>query len=266
MRPFPIIELEPPGNAPCRLRDAAVVVQVNLFVLERTPQPFHEDVVKSPAAAIHGDPDLLVQEPFRESLARELAPLVAVEDPGFAESQGFLQRFQAETRVQGVGQLPGQDVAAVPVHDRHQVEETVTEADVGDVRSPNLVRGNDLQVPQKVRVNTGLFLGFAQPGLRIDRFQPHEPHEPPDSFLVHRKTGAGNQESQPSSAKERPGRVQFVNFVHQVKVLGTFSSRLVIVRGSWKPQKFALPDNRDFGTVLAYEPAFFLIGQKRVFF
>jgi len=264
--PFPIIEFEPPGNPPCRLQDAAVVVQVNLFVLERAPQPFHEDVVEGPAAPVHGDPDSLVQESFRESLARELASLVAVEDPGPAKIQGFLQRLQAEARVQGVGQFPGQDVAAVPVHDRHQVQETAAEADVGDVRAPDLVRGNDRQIPEKVRVDPGFILRHAQPGFRIDRFQAHEPHESPDSFLVYRKTGAGNHERQPSPAKKRFARVQLVDFVHQVKVLGAFPGRFVVVRGSWKPQKFALPDNRDVGTVRAYEPTFLLIGQKRVFF
>ena len=45
-------------------------------------------------------------------------------------------RLQAETGIQGVGQLPGQHVAAVPVHDRHQVHETTRHRHVMDRHPP----------------------------------------------------------------------------------------------------------------------------------
>ena len=58
---------------------------------------------------------------------------------------------------QGIRDLPGQHIAAVPVHNGHQIAESKENADRGDVCTQNLIRMVDDQIPQKVD------LGFAPP-------------------------------------------------------------------------------------------------------
>src|SRR3546814_15332692 len=71
------------------------------------------------------------------TLFRSLAALVGVEELRSAVALGRLvQRLDAEPGVQGVGQSPGQHLAAPPVHDRHQVQEALGQGDVGDVCAP----------------------------------------------------------------------------------------------------------------------------------
>ena len=61
-----------------------------------------------------------------------------------ATREGHLQRVYAELRVQAVGQLPAENVSGEEVNDRHQIQESFAQRDVGDVRRPNLINGCDL--------------------------------------------------------------------------------------------------------------------------
>ncbi len=50
--------------------------------------------------------------------------------------------FPAELHVHGVRQTPCQNLAAPPVHDRHQVQEALRQRDVGDTGTPQQIRVN----------------------------------------------------------------------------------------------------------------------------
>jgi len=81
----------------------------------------------------HGDADFGVLEHLGEGIAGELAPLVGVEDLGFAvTSQGVFERGHAEIGIQCIGQPPGQKLAARPVQDCHQVEEAAPQRNIAD--------------------------------------------------------------------------------------------------------------------------------------
>ena len=55
MRPPVVVELDPLANSGPGLCSPAPCMQVDAFVFEGTPQPFHEDVVEEAALAIHRD-------------------------------------------------------------------------------------------------------------------------------------------------------------------------------------------------------------------
>src|SRR5208283_4689732 len=114
-------------------KSPTIILRVDLFVLHASPQTFDHDVVERPPFTVHADLHLGLFEPRRKRLARELASLVRVEDPRPCRQQGSLQRGQAELRVQRDRQIPTQHVPAVPVHHRHQVDETTMQPNVGDV-------------------------------------------------------------------------------------------------------------------------------------
>src|SRR3546814_4820408 len=91
------------------------------LVLQRAPQPLDKDVVEKAAAPIHRDAHAGILQALRPGPGGELAALVGVEDFWATIAlDRLVKRLDAEPGVQGVGEAPGQHLAAPPVHDRHQ--------------------------------------------------------------------------------------------------------------------------------------------------
>ena len=140
MRPFGVVKPEIIGKVRSRRRDRLVIVKINLLVFDRAPKPFDKDVVVHPAAAVHAHLNPLVEKTTSEVLARELRALVRVENLWLRDPERFPQRLQTESAVQGRRKLPGDDIAAVPVQDRYEINESMGETDVGDIGRPRLIR------------------------------------------------------------------------------------------------------------------------------
>src|SRR5208337_4625159 len=82
----------------CRPRLAAVGVsfQMHLFILDRAPQPFEENVVHEAAASVHRNRDAGRRELAGESRGGEGGALIAIENPRLSEpKQRLLQRRRA---------------------------------------------------------------------------------------------------------------------------------------------------------------------------
>jgi hypothetical protein len=73
-----IVEGQVATDRTARLGHAVIGTQVDLFVFDRTPQPFNEHVVAPGAAAIHADPDQVIGQQADERRAGELAALDAL--------------------------------------------------------------------------------------------------------------------------------------------------------------------------------------------
>ena len=91
-------------------------MQVDDLGFERTPEALDENVVQTPAPAVHGDGNTGVFEGVGELEAGELAALVGVEDlrPAVA-LQGVCESLDAEPGIDGIGQPPGEYPACGPV-------------------------------------------------------------------------------------------------------------------------------------------------------
>src|SRR5918992_2554710 len=111
------------------------------------PPPPLIRLLRIPPLAIHADSDpMLFQEPS-EGLAGELGSLVGVEDLRLTIPQGFFQNLNTEVHLQGIGQLPGQHIAAIPIHDGYQIQEASGHGEVGNVRGPDLVGPGNFYTP-----------------------------------------------------------------------------------------------------------------------
>ena len=105
--PLPVIEPEPVSDLSPGFQSCFELHQVHLFVFQGTPQSLDEHVVQAAAFAVHRDLDPGLSQDAGEGVARELTPLVGVEDFRLAEAgQGFFQGLDAEVRVHRVGQAP----------------------------------------------------------------------------------------------------------------------------------------------------------------
>src|SRR5215475_1437889 len=125
MPPFTIIKIEIVANSRQERRYVLVSLDVNIFVLERPPEAFDKDIVKDPSTAIHTDQDAGSLQPPGKFAAGELRALITVENLWSLNPQRVFERDQTKVDFQGVGDLPAQDISAVPVDDRHQYRQNL---------------------------------------------------------------------------------------------------------------------------------------------
>jgi hypothetical protein len=101
VRPSGVIKLEVRADLASGIADRLVGVQIDVLVLERTPQPLHEDVVGPAALAIHADLDAFFFEPSGEGFTAELTSLIGVEDLRLAVlAESLFQCFDTERCLQ----------------------------------------------------------------------------------------------------------------------------------------------------------------------
>ena len=154
----------------------------------------------------------------REVGARKLRALVRVENLRLRDPERFPQRLQTEAGVQRDRKLPGQDIAAVPIHDDNQINEAVGQTNVGDVADPGLIRTVHRNPFQKIGIDLVIRPAGARARLGIDGLKPHPPHQALDALAIDREARFPQTEGQLPGAKERMLRVLLVQPAHQLLV------------------------------------------------
>jgi len=239
VRPLLIIEVEVTSNALSSVSDTVILSEIDLFILERAPEPFGKDIVHTPSPTVHADSDPLAFEQVREGGAGKLGALVGIEDAGDAGHTRLLQGRQTEPRLHRDRGLPGKHIPAEPVHDGHQVEPAAVQPDVRDIRRPHLIRVGDDEASQQIRVDRMLRPGPAQMRLRINRLQTHLPHQslhmlPVDRIPPFLQDGL----HLPGPVEGRLG-VLFVDQAHEHQIIG-IDHRCIVDAGAGDTQKLRL--------------------------
>ena len=106
VRTFLVVEAEVVRQPPLEGRNRVVVTQVDILVLDTAPEPLDEDIIQSPIPTVHADQDLTRLQPAGELMAGKLAALIRVENTRLGLSQGLVDHFDAEYRVQSIRQAP----------------------------------------------------------------------------------------------------------------------------------------------------------------
>src|SRR3954466_7057699 len=120
MRSAGVVEAEIPADRGASLGDRVVSSEVDLLVLDRSPEPLDEDVVAPGTLAVHADGDPVPGQHTGEGPAGELAALIGVEDlrPAVA-GQRLFQRLDAERRLPvGSADIPPGDRFAMVIDSR----------------------------------------------------------------------------------------------------------------------------------------------------
>ena len=126
----------------CAAAIGSIGNRVARVILDGFPQALNENIVAPAALAVHGYLDVVVVEYRRERQAGELATLIRVENLGLAVTrERFLQGVDAEVRRQRIREPPGEELAARPVDDRHQVHKAPGHRQEGDVAGPRAFQG-----------------------------------------------------------------------------------------------------------------------------
>ena len=157
-----------------------------------------------------------------------------------------------EAGVHGVGELPGQHVPAVPVHDGHQVQEALRHGDVGDVRGPDLVDPINLHSLQQIGKDPVSRRWFAGVGTPVDRFQTHQPHQPSNPFSAHQIALLQQPGLHLPGAVEGGLQILTVHQGHQLQVFCPGRYRPVVHRGPADVQQDTLTHQRQLLVVSVY--------------
>ena len=133
------------------------------LILQSQPSPLDIDIVQTSANPIHAYLNPIALQCLDELIAAELRSAVGVEDgrdpiPGYS----LMQAIEAELGVHRLTEVPAQDLSAVQINDRRQVDHPPVKLDVGDIRSPDLIDiGNGLPSEQ---IRVLLEFPFRRPG------------------------------------------------------------------------------------------------------
>jgi len=125
VNPLHVVEEEVFFQASAGIRDHRVLVKINLFIFDRSPEALHKDVVVHAAPAIHADSDVFLLQPLDKIGTGKLDALIGIENLRSGEFERFFQSAKAESGLHRGGNFPGQNISAVPGHDDHQINKPV---------------------------------------------------------------------------------------------------------------------------------------------
>jgi hypothetical protein len=220
MRTPVVIERHPGADASPRLAAVGVGFQMDLFIFDRAPQPFDENVVHETSAPVHRNRDASGFKLAGERGAGELRALIGVEYSRLSvPEQSLLQRRDAKRGVNRVRQPPGQNRPAGPINDRHEIQKAARHRDVGDVGRPHVVRLGDRQPTQQIRINLVSRRCFARARARNQRLDPHHAHQPLYPLPVDPATFLIEFEHHPPRAIERKFEMQFIDAAHHRQIV-----------------------------------------------
>ena len=152
MPAFGVVKQEVFGQTFFCFGDVPIRLQVDVLVCDRSPQPFGEDSVQIPSAAIHTYADVPGDKNGGEIVVGELRSLVAVE---YFRNMFFERSFKggnAEIRFKRRGNVPGNHEAGIPVKSGDEVCPAVFQPEIRHIGSPHLIGASDRQASQKIGV------------------------------------------------------------------------------------------------------------------
>ena len=142
---------------------------------------------------------------------------------------GVFKRINTKLGIQGIGQAPGKNLAAVPIHHGNKIHKPPGQRDIGDICSPDLIRVINVQVPEQIRIYlvirmraTGLLFG-------VNGFQAHEAHQPLNTLTV--DLVAHPSQIIPHGAAAPCGRFEilFIDKFHQFQIYGLYRTLFIVI-------------------------------------
>lgn len=178
MRPGLVVERQIARHPLVRGRDGVVRVHRDLLVFDALPPSLDEHVVPPTDFSIHADLDTVVGQQPRQRLARELAPLIGVEDIGTAILRdGLSYGLKAEVRRERIGQPPRQHPATRPVQDGEEIHEAALHGNIRDICRPDVIGTTDREIAEEIRIDGVGRMPSTQMRFTIQGLDSHAAHQ-----------------------------------------------------------------------------------------
>jgi len=157
VQPLAIIDFfDEEGKPDLDIRQSAVFPEIDLFGFQGFDEALGGCIVVGVSLSRHADPEAVLQQHLDVVMGGILdTPVGVVDDPlrGIAMRNGHPESFQAKRCIDVRGDGISYGPAGEEVQDDCQVHEAVLDADVGDVRRPDLVWTRDGQVLHQIGIN-----------------------------------------------------------------------------------------------------------------
>ena len=186
MRSLPVVKGKPVPDSFPGFPGRVILMEVDLFVLEASPEALRENVVEGPAFSIHADLNIPALETLQVAGACEVAALVTVPDRRGRDIESPIHAVQDKGHLQGVINLPGDDIAREPVDGRHQIHPSVAKSNICDIDAPNMVGRAGNHASEKIRIDPVLKVPLAEIGAGVNPFDSHLPHGCLNAFPPHK--------------------------------------------------------------------------------
>lgn len=161
MDTFHVVEMKVSLQASPGIGNRRVLVKINLLIFHCSSKTLDKNVVIGPTAAVHADSDVFIFQYPDELRTGKLNALIGVEDIRTAQIKGTLQRIDAEGCIQSDGNLQGQNIAAILVHDGCQVNKSLPHSNVRYIGAPNPIRMINDHVPDQILIFLVFRVGIA---------------------------------------------------------------------------------------------------------
>ena len=161
-------------------RGSLILMEIDLLVFQGSPQPLGEDIVESSSFSVHADLDVMMDQDIEIAEAGELGSLIRVMDFRFSGTERLGESFNTEGIFQGIGEAEGNHIATEPIDDGNQIEKSMTQTNIRDVRSPDMIRMADGQTSEEIGILPMLEIRFAGIGSWKQGFNAHPTHEAAD--------------------------------------------------------------------------------------
>jgi hypothetical protein len=149
-----------------------IVMQIDLFPFHRSPESLDEYIVETPPLGIHANQNLMGFQTFRKRLAGKLTPLIAIENLGpFSVEKRFLERLDAKVRIERIRKSPREDIATIPIQNRHQIEKSLSHPHIRYIGAPHLIRMRNRNAFQQIRIDPMRLISDAELRFWIERFE-----------------------------------------------------------------------------------------------
>lgn len=164
-------------------------MEKDIFILDRPPQPFREDVIHTSTSSVHADFDVVLKNERGEIATCELDALIRVPDFRSCDLECIRDRVNAEVRFKRRRHFPCDDISAEPIKDGREIGEAAFQFHIGDVRPPNLIRFDDIESAKQIWIFLMRWVALAQSLVfsRINGFYAHLLHQMPDVVPANRR-------------------------------------------------------------------------------
>lgn len=178
-----------------------------------------------------------------------MTSLIAVENSRESGLERPIHTVQDTWHLEGLAQLPGDDIPGMPVDDRHESHPSVDQSDVRKIDPPDVVGVLGCDVPEEIRIDPVLQRSFAEIRTWMDSFDAHFPHGSLNPIPAHDESFPGKNRRNAATSEERPAGADLVDPVPKQDLLGRGKDRLIVEPGTGDTQQHGLRGERELWIV-----------------
>ena len=229
MWPTIIVILDEGGNTFPELMPIIGRIQIDIFLLDSTPETFYPNIVFTSASTVHTDTDMMLFQATYPIFTGILTALIGIYyfrctmsgDTLFKKSDTIACR-------EIITQSPADYESTIDIYNGMQIHKPTSHRDIRDIRTPNLVRAFRLNVSKQVWIYILRLTALREAFLRVYTFHTHDFHQTPDVLMIYLQPLKVEDIHKCPHASCRMLQQKSIHLFHQIHVCLRFSLGFII--------------------------------------